>query len=212
MSSTRASERTPVVPLEAGASPENPPCPACGEPLFGWIDERPGLRGAVKRCESCGLGVAGDPGGVEEALAALDRLGSADGVRIADRAGFAAWIGGAGWAGLEPEGRYLFTTEAVRRLVANRDQVIAKARWAPGAGIAVMWQTVLNGFTFGRNVALAAFGRSTPAIAERPWQRRLDALISVVVAIPAFIAAVPLELIAAIFRRGAATKLRFELL
>ncbi len=212
MSSTRASERTPVVPLEAGASPENPPCPACGEPLFGWIDERPGLRGAVKRCESCGLGVAGDPGGVEEALAALDRLGGADGVRIADRAGFAAWIGGAGWAGLEPDGRYLFTTEAVRRLVANRDQVVAKARWAPGAGIAVMWQTVLNGFTFGRNVALAAFGRSTPAVAERPWQRRLDTLISVVVAVPAFIAAVPLELIAAIFRRGAATKLRFELL
>ena len=49
----------PVVPLEAGASPENPPCPACGEPLFGWIDQRPGLAGPVSRCESCGLGVVG---------------------------------------------------------------------------------------------------------------------------------------------------------
>jgi hypothetical protein len=212
MSSTRASERTPVVPLEAGASPENPPCPACGEPLFGWIDSRLGLRGSVKRCESCGLGVVGEAGGVTEALAALDRLGGADGVRIADRAGFAAWIGGAGWAGLEPESRYLFTTEAVRRLIANRDQVVAGARWSPGAGVAVMWQTVLNGFTFGRNVALAALGRSTAARAERLWQRRLDAMICVVVAIPALLAAVPLELIAAIFRRGGATKLRFELL
>jgi len=164
----------------------------------------------VKRCESCGLGVVGEAGGAADALAVLDRLGGADGVRIADRAGFAAWIGGAGWAGLEPESRYLFTTEAVRRLVANRDQVVAKARWAPGTGIATMWQTVLNGFTFGRNVALAAIGQGTAAVAERPWQRRLDALISVVVAIPAFLAAVPLELIAAIFRRGAAKSLRFD--
>jgi hypothetical protein len=212
MSSTRASERTPVVPLEAGASPENPPCPACGEPLFGWIDQRAGLRGPVKRCESCGLGVVGEAGGAEQALAALDRLGAADGVRIADRAGFAAWIGGAGWAGLEPESRYLFTTEAVRRLVANRDQVVTRTRWAPGAGIAVMWQTVLNGFTFGRNIALAALGRGTSAPAERPWQRRLDALITVVVAIPVFIAALPLELIAATSRHGSARSLRLDLL
>jgi hypothetical protein len=212
MSSTRASERTPVVPLEAGAGPDNPPCPACGEPLFGWIDARPGLRGAVQRCESCGLGVVGRAAGVAEALAALDRIGAADGVRIADRSGFAAWIGGAGWAGLEPDSRFLFTTEAVRRLVANRDQVVAGARWSPVAGVAVMWQTVLNGFTFGRNVALAALGRGTAAPAERPWQRRLDGLISVVVAVPAFVVAVPLELVAAIFRRGAARSLHFDLL
>lgn len=212
MGSTRASEGTPVVPLEAGAGPENPPCPACGEPLFGWIDSRPGLRGPVARCESCGLGVVGAGGDVEGALAALDRLGGAEQVRIADRSGFAAWIGGAGWAGLEPDSRYLFTAEAVRRLVANRDQVVTSARWSPGAGIATMWQTVLNGFTFGRNVALGALGRSTAAHAERPWQRRLDALISVVVAIPALVAALPLELIAAAAKRGGASSLRFELL
>jgi hypothetical protein len=156
--------------------------------------------------------VVGGAATLEEALAVLDRLGSDGSVRIADRAGFAAWIGGAGWAGLEPESRYLFTTEAVRRLIANRDQVVASARWAPGAGVAVMWQTVLNGFTFGRNVALAALGKGTAAHAERPWQRRLDGLICVVVAVPALIAAVPLELIAAALRRGAARKLRFELL
>ena len=61
-----------------------------------------------------------------------------------------------------------------------------------------MWQTVLNGFTFGRNVALGAPRPRRSAVpAERPWQRRLDALISVVVAIPALLVAVPLELIAA---------------
>jgi hypothetical protein len=202
----------PVVPLEAGAGPENPPCPACGEPLFGWIDSRPGLAGPVARCECCGLGVVGEGGGREEALAALDRLGRADEVRIADRAGFAAWIGGAGWAGLEPDSRYLFTAEAVRRLIASRDQVVTSARWSPGSGIATMWQTVLNGFTFGRNVALGALGRGTSAPAERPWQRRLDAMICIVVAIPALLVAIPLELTAAATRRGSATSLRIKLL
>jgi hypothetical protein len=209
---TSARKRTPVVPLEAGAGPENPPCPACGEPLFGWIDLRPGLDGPVSRCESCGLGVIGESGGLAEALAALDRLSDGGSARIANRAGFAAWIGGAGWAGLEPGGRYLFTVESVRRLIANRDQVITSARWSPGSGIATMWQTVLNGFTFGRNIALGTLGRAPAVPAEQPWQRRLDNLICVVVAIPAFLAAVPLELTAAATRRGGATVLRFELL
>jgi hypothetical protein len=200
------------VPLEAGAGPENPPCPACGEPLFGWIDARPGLAGPVRRCESCGLGVVGNAGSVEDTLRALDRQQVDGAIRIANRHGFAAWIGGAGWAGLEPDSRYLFTAESVRRLVANRDQVVTRTRWVPFAGIATMWQTILNGFTFGRNVALARLGRSRAVPAERRWQRRLDLLISVVVAVPALLAAVPLELIAAALRRGGAVSLRVELL
>lgn len=212
MSSRRATQiRTPVVPLEAGAGPDNPPCPACGEPLFGWIDARPGLAGPVSRCESCGLGVVGDAGDTEHALAALGQP-QEGAMRIANRASFSAWIGGAGWAGLEPGSHFLFTVESVRRLVANRDQVVAGARWSPGTGIATMWQTVLNGFTFGRNVALGALGSATAVPAEKPWQRRLDALISVVVAIPALLVAVPLELTAAATRRGSAISLRFELL
>jgi hypothetical protein len=207
-----ARQRTPVVPLEAGAGPDNPPCPACGEPLFGWIDLRAGLAGPVSRCESCGLGVVAEPGSVEDALGGLEPLSSSETIRIANRAGFAAWIGGAGWAGLEPGARYLYTAEAVRRLAAHRDQIVTSARWAPGAGIATMWQTVLNGFTFGRNVALAALGRGDAALAEKRWQRRMDAGISVVVAVPAMLFAVPIELIAAATRRGAALTLKIELL
>lgn len=204
--------RTPVVPLEAGAGPENPPCPACGEPLFGWIDARPGLAGPVSRCESCGLGVVGTAGEAEEALEELDRLHDGETIRIASRASFSAWIGGAGWAGLEPGSRYLFTPESVCRLVANRDQVVSGARWSPGRGIATMWQTVLNGFTFGRNLALARLGRAEAVPAKRPWQRRLDALITIVVAIPALIVAIPLELTAAATSRGSTIALHLELL
>jgi hypothetical protein len=131
---------------------------------------------------------------------------------IANRASFSAWIGGAGWAGLEGGSRYLFTVESIRRLAAHRDQVVKSARWSPGAGIATMWQTILNGFTFGRNVALGTLGSSTAVPAEKPWQRRLDAFVSVAVAIPALLVAVPLELLAATLGRGSATTLRVELL
>jgi hypothetical protein len=203
-------QRTPVVPLEAGAGPENPPCPACGEPLFGWLSPQPGLRGPVSRCESCGLGVVGGSGGPEDALHELDLLGSP--TRIPNRASFASSLGSAGWAGLEPGVRYLFTVESVRRLVAYRDQVVKSRRWAPLAGLAATWQTFLNSVTFGHNVALAALGHGDAAKAPQRWQRRIDALASVVLAIPALAVAIPVELAGGLLGRGAAISLRFELL
>ncbi len=199
--------RTPVVPLEAGAGPENPPCPACGEPLFGWIDARPGLAGPVSRCESCGLGAVGGPRSAEAALRELDRLAVAGRLRIVNRGGLSASIGGAGWAGLEPGARYLFTVEAVRRLVARRDQVVKNVRWSPGAGIATIWQTLLNSATFGHNVAVGSSVR-----AEKAWQRRIDWLTVAVLAIPAFLVALPLELVGAALRRSSAVSLDLELL
>jgi len=201
-----------VVPLEAGAGPENPPCPACGEPLFGWIAQRAGLDGPVHRCESCGLGVIGEPTTPEEALHELDRLREGESVRIENRASFACALGSAGWAGLHPGARHLFTVEAVRRLVAQRDQVVKRARWRPLASLAATWQTLLNSVTFGRNVALGAL-RDAPAVpAPQPWQRRIDAIASIVGALPALLVAIPVELAGAAFRRGAIVSLQLELL
>lgn len=205
-------EGTRVVPLEAGAGPENPPCPACGEPLFGWIGEKPGLAGPARRCESCGLGVLGTPEGAEAALRELDTLRDGETARIVNRASFACSLGGAGWSGLEPGRRHLFTVEGVRRLVARRDQVVKSRRWLPGASLAATWQTLLNSVTFGRNVALGAL-RGAPAIAApEPWQRRIDALASIVLALPALLVAIPVELAGAAVGRGSIYALRTELL
>ncbi|HEY2479444.1 MAG TPA: hypothetical protein VGI17_12035 [Solirubrobacterales bacterium] len=201
-----------TVPLEAGAGPDNPPCPACGEPLFGWLAEQERLGAPVRRCESCGLGIVGGSAGTEEALANLDRLGDQERARIVNRASFACSLGSAGWAGLQPGAHYLFTVESVRRLVARRDQVVRRRRWAPGPSLAITWQTLLNSVTFGHNVALAALGAGRAAPAEERWQRRIDALASVVLAIPAAVIAVPAELAGALFRQGAVIDLRFELL
>jgi hypothetical protein len=200
-----------VVPLEAGAGPENPPCPACGEPLFGWIAQKRGIAGPIQRCESCGLGVVGEARGAEEALRELDSLRDDETIRIENRASFACSLGGAGWSGLQPQTRYLFTTEAVRRLVARRDQVVKKRRWQPAASLAATWQTLLNSVTFGRNVALGAL-RGTPAVpAPEPWQRRIDALASIVLAIPAMLIAVPVELAGGLARRGSVVSVQVEL-
>jgi hypothetical protein len=204
--------RAPKVPLEAGAGPDNPPCPACGEPLFGWLAEEDRLGAPVRRCESCGLGIVGESTGTEEALEALGRLGDQERARIVNRASFSCSIGGAGWAGLQPGVHYLFTVEAVRRLVARRDQVVRRRRWAMGPGLALTWQTLLNSVTFGHNVALAALGSGRAAPAEERWQRRIDALASVVLAIPAAVVALPVELGGALFRQGTVIDLRFELL
>jgi hypothetical protein len=201
-----------VVPLEAGAGPDNPPCPACGEPLFGWLAGGNALPAAVRRCESCGLGVVGDSAGPEEALAVLDRAHAAGRILIENRASFAASLGGAGWAALGPNARYFFTVEAVRRLVARRDQVVRRARWSFQPSLYMTWQTLLNSVTFGHDVAFGALGWGKAVRASRPWQRRIDGLASIVLAVPAFLLALPIELAAGALGRGAVVSLRVELL
>jgi hypothetical protein len=179
--------------------------------MFGWIAQKRGLAGPVRRCESCGLGVVGEAGDAEAALRELDRLRDGETIPIENRAGFACSLGGAGWSGLRPDARYLFTVEAVRRLIARRDQVVKSGRWRPGESLAATWQTLLNSVTFGRNVVLGAL-REAPAVpaAER-WQRQIDGLASVVLAIPALLIAIPVELAGGLFRRGAVIAVRVEL-
>ncbi len=155
--------------------------------------------------------MVGEPSGPDAALHALDHHGH-EGVRIANRAGFAAALGSAGWAGLEPGAHYLFTVESVRRLVARRDQVVKSRRWAPAASLAATWQTLLNSVTFGHNVALAALGQGQATRAREGWQRKIDGLASVVLAIPALLIAIPIELAGGLAGRGAVLKLRTELL
>jgi predicted RNA-binding Zn-ribbon protein involved in translation (DUF1610 family) len=200
-----------VVPLEAGAGPDNPPCPACGEPLFGWIAQKRGLAGPVRRCESCGLAVVGESAGAEDALRELDRLRDGETIRIDNRASFSCSLGGAGWSGLQPQAHHLFTAEAVRRLVAGRDQIVKSSRWRPGAGLAATWQTLLNSVTFGHNIALGALRDIPSRPAAKPWQRQIDGLASIVLAIPALVIALPVELAGGLCRRGSAVAIRVEL-
>lgn len=204
--------RPDVVPLVAGLGPANPPCPVCGEPLFGWTTARDD---PVRRCEACGLAVIGEPGDAGEVLAELERhrVKGSDELRyrIPNRASFQAWLGGRAWAVIAPGTHYLFTKEAVRRVVSDRDQTVTGASWRPSAGIATMWGTLVNSFTFGRNIGLAAIGRSVAEPAGKPWQRRLDAFISVVTAPVVLPVSVLFESAAGLARRGGALELTLRL-
>jgi len=183
----------PRVPLEAGIGPDNPPCPACGEPLFAWA-VMPASRSPVRRCEACGLGVAGEPGDPDDAREDLRRL-LADG-RVPNRAGLAAWLGGSGWAGIGPGSRYLHTPRSAARL--------GLAAGRPRFAFALMWQTLLNSLTFGHDVALAGLGKADAVPARRSWQGRLDAVVSVLAAPVVAIFAGLLETAAWIAGRGGA--------
>jgi hypothetical protein len=182
----------PAVDLRAGASAENPPCPACGDPLFGWAMLRPD-RTPVRRCETCGLGLIGEATTPEEARSALEELGRSAG-RTPNRASLQAWIGQSGWASLSGEQRFLFTPDSIQRLGHG------KTRSRPG--IAAMWQTLINAFTFGHNVALGRLGRARSIEASEGWQRSLDLGISVLATPLLIIVAVPLELFASAAGRG----------
>ena len=202
----------PHVPLEAGLGPDNPPCPACGEPLFPWVG-LPVSSGVAHRCESCGLGTLATIPNQAEAMADLDADAIGKGWYAYDnRRSWQASLTGGAWYGLSSSRDCCFTPEAVRDLVANRDQVVTRNRWMPVRSIATMWQSGINMFTFGQNIALAAFGKARPTRAREPWQRGLDAFISVALAIPAMVVAIPLELIAGLFRRGGRYKVQFQVL
>lgn len=229
----------PHVPLEAGASPANPPCPACGEPLFPWVG-MPVATGIAHRCEACGLGVLShgekfdfekrpgeaepddrrprinfhfDPGSPSDALAELDADRQEDGSYVFDnRDSLTCWLTGGAWVGLGTDRRYRFTPKAVTDLISTRDQVVTNTRWRPLKGIGVMWQSGLNMFTFGQNVVLGSLGRAHLVAADRGWKRLLDWFISVVLAFPAMVFAVPLELIGIATRKGSVGRSSIQIL
>ena len=151
------------------------------------------------RCEVCGLGVAQAGGSRDDAKAAAEDAARSG---TPNRASFAAWIGGGAWAGLEPGRRYLLTPDAIGRLQPQAD----KPRSAPS--IALMWQTLQNSFTFGRNLALSRSGRVIPTPAAKDWQRGLDRVIVVLTAIPLLLFAVLFEVPAAVAGRGGELKPR----
>jgi hypothetical protein len=201
----------PTVPLEAGAGPDNPPCPACGEPLFAWV-ELPVDTGLAHRCEACGLGVLSRTGTTADALADLDRGATGDGIVYENKASLQSKLTGGAWSGLGTGRAYRFTPESIRRLVAGRDQVVDGSRWLPGAGILSMWQSGINMFTFGHNLALGRYGRALATPARKAWRRRLDVFITVVLAVPSMLFAVPIELLGGLFGRGGAYRVRLKVL
>ena len=189
------------------------PCPACGAILYGWTAAHNPLdRGhkiVIDRCESCGLAVtrAAEPPDPEaEIEPLLDRRADGTvGLRAPNRRSLQGGIGGAQWAGLEPEIRRLhLNPESTRLLLAKRGLEVRRTR-TPFCreGRQGMLQTFLNAFTLRDNfLRNARAGRIVVTEGRDRWLYRLDWLVSVLVFLPAAITAPPMEWVGAKLGRG----------
>jgi hypothetical protein len=208
----------PAVDVSDTATPGGR-CPACGEPLFAWLDP-PGsdpasrARYIVDRCESCGLALERDDGG-EGAAAIVERierevaaLGEAS-FEGSNAASFQAGLGTESWSALRlPEEPALFTPRALELMVGHEGLEVADLGYAARAGMAGMFGTILNLLTFNRDFARAALsGRLRPRDARAGRIGfGIDALVTLFTAIPVAAIAVLFEGVAILARRGGAIR------
>ncbi len=189
-------------------------CPACGEPLFGWLlvesgeDGSPNDSVVLERCERCRLGVAANlaPANSASALLGFARRipnGRLE-LRVANRASVQASLGGRHWAALDPKRRLYPTPQSLPELAAAAGLEIEELRCSRrGPGQAWMWQTILNAFTFHENFAREVrAGTLRPAGARGRLKFGIDTVVTVVAAIPVALVSAPLELFAALLGRG----------
>lgn len=209
-----------AVSLEEGAAPGTARCPACGEPLFIWLETSgfgPREDELIDRCENCGLAVARDAvpspdEAVEELLSDGARRGERIAVRVQNAASLQAWLGAENWAALAPEGRGIKPTpRAAAILLARRGLGLRRIRHLIRPGMASMWQTLLNLLTFHRDFASGAVsGRLRPGSGRGLAAFWIDAAVTVLAAVPTAILAVLLETAAVVARRGGVIELQAE--
>lgn len=190
------------------------PCPACGQTLYGWTAAHDPLQRGRKivldRCENCGLAVTRRPE-PPDADAEIHQLISAadDGtveIVAPNRKSFQGGLGGAQWAGLEPELRRLHLTPDSLGLLLRRQGLEMTDVGTPfrNRAFRLMWQTVVNAFTYRDNFIRnrRAGLIPDPATGRDRFLYGLDWVVSILVAIPAAMFALPLELLATAFARG----------
>lgn len=198
------------------------PCPLCGKPLYGWIALAPLAADAsigmpipsrpddriIDRCESCGAAV--ERGRELDLVAEWEALcrpapGGGREVAAPNRASLQAAIGVEGWAAIELSPGWLLLTPQSLELLAQRNgERLDPIRW-PGWGGAQawMWQTLLNGLTFHPNFAREVrSGRLRAGNSRNRFAFAADAVVTVLAAPLVAMVSLPLELIAALARRG----------
>jgi hypothetical protein len=226
-----STRRARAVSLQQGAAPNAPRCPACGEPLFAWV-EAAGYGGredeVIDRCENCGLAAARNAipspeAAIEALMSGRERRDERVVVRAANAASLQAWLGAENWASLRPNMKRVApggapshngiepTPRALRLLLARRGLEVRRVRHLVGPGMASMWQTLLNLLTFHRDFASeAASGRLRPGTGRGLAAFSIDAVITILAAIPTAFIAVLLESGAVLARRGGVVEVQAE--
>jgi hypothetical protein len=216
-----------AVSLEQGADPGAARCPACGEPLFVWLETQgfgPREDELIDRCENCGLvvprGEVPSPDqAVEDLLSSGIRKGETLAIRVANAESLQAWLGAGNWAALTdirqlaPASNGLVLSEharmrpshhglkptrrAVALLLARRGLGVRHVRHLIRPGMASMWLTLLNLLTFHRDFPVEALAGRL-----RPGRGRSLAAYWIDAAVT-ILAAVPTAALAAILESAA---------
>lgn len=198
-------------------------CPLCREPLYPWIALPPapgeasvgmplepdsGPERVLDRCQTCGVALErGREVDVEAEWVAVDRrAASADGsFSLPNRASLQATIGAEGWTAIDDSPGDLILTPRSLELLAQRTGHRIGAVRTPICGRAQlwMWRTLLNGLTFHPNFEREArAGRLRASSARGRLRYAADALVTVLAAPLVLLASAPLELAAALAKRG----------
>jgi hypothetical protein len=187
-------------------------CPACGGPLYGWIeapaaDARRGEAYVLDRCENCGLGLVRE-GELDPHAVIATGSRSTEGrveLEVPNRRSLQAALGEGRWAALAlPERDYVLTPRSLAALLERAGYRIEHERFPlAGRNQLWMWQTLMNAVTLHPNFAREALGgRLRPSSGRGSLAFVLDAVVSIVAAPLVAILSVPVEAIAAIARRG----------
>lgn len=189
-------------------------CPACEATLFGWNAARHPVDGSkliLDRCESCGLVVTRAPAPPDVA-AELARLERRDDLLIAaNRESLQGGLGGAQWAGLEPEARRLHLTPRAAKLLLRGQGVELIDHRTPYSrrSFRLMLQTLINAFTLKDNFRdNARAGRLARSSRREKLAYALDMTVTYVLMIPLSIVAAPTELLGSAMGRGGLMELR----
>jgi hypothetical protein len=212
--------RRRAVSLDEGAGPGATRCPACGEPLFVWVETLgygPREDQLIDRCENCGLVVARDsvptPDDAADALlSGREERDTRVVVRMDNASSLQAWLGAENWAALRPGGHGIKPTpRAAALLLARRGLDVRRVRHLARPGMASMWQTLLNLLTFHRDFASEAVSsRLRPGTGRGQAAFWIDVLVTVLAAIPTAIIAVLLETGAVVARHGGVIEVEAE--
>ncbi|MDX6615297.1 MAG: hypothetical protein QOD60_388 [Solirubrobacterales bacterium] len=204
----------PTVDISDTATPGGR-CPACGQPLFGWM-EAPGSDPGdqrlhvMDRCENCRLGLEREDAGealgdlIERIEEQVTKAGEAT-LEVANGTSVQAGIGAENWSALDlPAEPYLVNPKALDLLLEHEQLEISRLSYPMRAAMAAMMLTLLNLITFNRNFAAAALrGRLHPSTARPgPAAYFVDTAITALAAIPVAIISVVLEGGASLARRG----------
>lgn len=204
----------PAVEVEDLATPGGR-CPACGEPLFAWL-EVDGDVGAARvshvldRCENCKLVIERGDGGegvadlIEDLVDAVRERGDAT-LALPNGLSWQASVGSENWAALRlPEQPSVLNEKALRLLLEHEGLETGRVSYPAAPAMASMLQTMLNLITFNRDFARRSLsGELRPSEARHGlWGYVLDAFATAVTAIPVAALSVLIEGAAVLARRG----------